>query len=63
MITLALSGYFSVKCKRCGTVLETSIHQRSTSRELDMLTHSREIKCPRCHFAATYDPKDFFLGR
>lgn len=58
-----MSRYFSVKCKRCGTVLETGIHQTSTNRDLDKLTRSQEIKCPRCHFAASYSPDEFFLGR
>jgi len=47
---------FSVKCGRCGTMLETEISW--PDKKIDSDAKQRKVACPRCHFSTTYDPKN-----
>ena len=51
-----MSRVFSMKCKRCGTELETSIHLIDFRGELERLNRKASVKCPRCNLVVTYDP-------
>jgi len=53
-----MSSYFSVKCKRCGTVLETSLG--AFTFDLEKIKGGDQIKCPRCHFIGSYQREEFF---
>jgi ribosomal protein S27E len=50
---------FSVKCGRCGTMLQTEIAWSGKISDIGKEGRLQKIKCPRCHFTTTYDPKSF----
>jgi len=50
---------FSVKCGRCGTLLETEVAWPGKGTEIDKMSRLKKIVCPRCHFVTSYDPKGF----
>ena len=56
-----MAQYFSVKCKRCGSVLETAIMPH-LKQEVESLSRNPTIQCPRCKFTVAYEETEFFLG-
>ena len=47
-------GGFTVKCERCGTMLETE-PEWSGKNNFDREGKRQKITCPRCHLTTTFE--------